>query len=151
RLKATGDSTADLEDQRDLALNKLSDQIGIRYFTRDTGEVVVMSPTDRTLLDGVPPTLTHSAASSMSASVTYPGTLDGIDIGGTDITSTLTKGQIGALIALRDSTLPGLTEEISQLAGTLRDEINRVHNEGTGLPAATTLTSSRAQTGTAAS
>src|SRR5690606_16116939 len=33
----------------------------------------------------------------------------------------------------------------------VRDEINAIHNEGSGHPAATTLTSSRAQTATAAS
>jgi flagellar hook-associated protein 1 FlgK len=52
---------------------------------------------------------------------------------------------------MRDTTLPNLTAEISNLAASLRDEVNRIHNLGSGLPAATTLTSSRAQTGTAAS
>jgi flagellar hook-associated protein 1 FlgK len=150
RNKVLGLPTGDLEDKRDVALSKISEQIDVNHFTRSTGEVVIFTLSGRTLLHSDPVPLTHTPASSMTASFVYPGTVDGIDLNGVDITTEIGGGRLAALIEMRDTTLPNLTEEISNLAVTLRDEINRIHNEGSGLPAATTLTSSRAQTGTAA-
>jgi flagellar hook-associated protein 1 FlgK len=151
QAKVLGQPTGDLEDKRDLALDTVSEQLDINYFTRDTGEVVVFTRSGKTLLDSEPQPLSHSAAASMAATLTYPGGITGIELAGTDITSEIESGRLGALIAMRDDTLPDMTAEIDKLATTLRDEVNRIHNEGSGLPAATTLTGSRAQTGTAAS
>ncbi|MEX2009342.1 MAG: flagellar basal body rod C-terminal domain-containing protein, partial [Dongiaceae bacterium] len=150
RGKAINQPTADLEDQRDIALGKLAEQIDIRTFTRDTGEVVVFTGTGRVLLDQTFQPLSHAPVSSMTAGFAYPGVVTGIMSGGVDITGDLLTGRIGALVDLRDGTLPELTAEISRLAQTLRDEVNRIHNEGSGRPAPTTLTGSRAQNGTAA-
>ncbi|MEX0697182.1 MAG: flagellar hook-associated protein FlgK [Dongiaceae bacterium] len=149
RGKANNQPTADLEDQRDIALGKLAEQIDIRTFTRDNGEVVVFTGSGRVLLDQTFQPLSHAPVSSMTAGFAYPGVVTGIMSGGVDITGDLLSGRIGALVDLRDDTLPELTAEISRLAQTLRDEVNRVHNEGSGRPAPTTLTGSRAQTGTA--
>jgi len=150
RGKAINQPTADLEDQRDIALGKLAEQIDIRTFTRDNGEVVVFTGSGRVLLDQTFQPLSHAPVSSMTAGFAYPGVVTGIMSGGVDITGDLSSGRIGALVDLRDGTLPELTAEISRLAQTLRDEVNRIHNEGSGRPAPTTLTGSRAQNGTAA-
>lgn len=149
--QALGQPTVELEDKRDIALNKIAEQLEISYFTKDNGEVAIYTRGGRALLDSDPQPLSHIPASSMTASFTYPGAVDGIHLDGTDITTEIRSGRIGALIALRDGTLPDMTAELHNLATTLRDEVNRIHNEGTGLPAATRLTSSRPQTGTAAS
>jgi flagellar hook-associated protein 1 FlgK len=151
RNKVLGEPTGDLEDQRDVALSKVAEQIDINYFTRSTGEVVIFTLSGRTLLNSDPAQLDHTSVSSMSASFVYPGTIDTIDINGVDVTTEIRSGRLAALIEMRDTTLPDLTAEISNLAANLRDEINRIHNAGSGLPAATTLTSSRAQAGTATS
>lgn len=151
RNKVLGEPTGDLEDKRDVALSSLAEQIDINYFTRSTGEVVVFTQGGRTLLNSDPAVLSHSAVSSMTASFVYPGTIDAIDVNGIDITTEIRDGRLAALVQMRDTTLPDLTAEISNLAASLRDEVNRVHNDGSGLPAAGTLTSSRAQTGTATS
>lgn len=151
RNKVMGVPTGDLEDKRDIALSKIAEQIDINYFERSTGEMVIFTLSGRTLLNSDPVTLSHTPVSSMSASFTYPGIVDGIDVNGADITGEIRSGRLAALIEMRDTALPNLTAEINNLAVSLRDEINRVHNQGSGLPAATTLTSSRAQTGTAAS
>ncbi|MGD9741764.1 MAG: flagellar hook-associated protein FlgK [Dongiaceae bacterium] len=143
--------TGDLEDQRDLALSRISEKMQISTFTRENGEITVFTSGGRTLLDGQPQFLSHAAASGLQAAVTYPGGIDGIHLGGNDITADFRSGSIAAAIELRDRTLPALTAQTNQLAAALRDEINRIHNQGTGLPAATTLTGSRPQTGTAAS
>lgn len=151
RSKVLGLPTGDLEDKRDLALSTISEHIDINYFTRSTGEVVIFTMSGRTLLHSDPVPLDHTPVSSMTASFSYPGTIDAIDLNGIDITTEIGGGKLKSLITMRDTTLPNLTAEISNLATKLRDEINAIHNEGSGHPAATTLTSSRAQTATAAS
>lgn len=143
--------TGDLEDQRDLALSRISEKMDVTTFARENGEITVFTRSGRTLLDGQPQLLSHAAVSGMQAATTYPGAIDGIDLGGNDITADFRSGRIASLIELRDRTLPDLTAQTNQLATALRDEINRIHNQGTGLPAAATLTGSRPQTGTAAS
>ena len=149
--KLRGIETGDLEDQRDLAVSKISEQMDVSTYTRDNGEMVIFTKAGRTLLDGNPSPLVHTPASSLQAAVTYPGGIDGITVNGADITDEIGSGKIAALVDLRDTTLPNLTAEINQLTTSLRDEVNKIHNQGTGLPAPTTLTSSRPQTGTATS
>lgn len=151
RNQVLGLPTGDLEDKRDIAVNKVAEQIDINYFTRSNGEMVIFTQSGRTLLNSDPVPLSHTPVSSMSAGVTHPGLIDGIHVGGVDITTEIRSGRLAALIAMRDETLPNLTAEINTLTTALRDEINRIHNEGSGLPAATTLTSSRPQTGMAVS
>jgi flagellar hook-associated protein 1 FlgK len=151
RNQVLGLPTGDLEDKRDLAVNKIAEQIDINYFTRSNGEMVIFTQSGRTLLNSDPVPLSHTPVSSMTASFTHPGVVDGIDVGGVDITTEIRSGRLAALVAMRDDTLPDLTAEIDTLSIALRDEVNRIHNDGSGLPAAGVLTSSRAQTGTAAS
>src|SRR5690606_103319 len=79
RNKVLNMPIGDLEDKRDVALGKLAEQIDINYFTRSTGEVVVFTTSGRTLLHSDPVTLSHTSVSSMTASFSYPGTVDAID------------------------------------------------------------------------
>ena len=139
--------TADLLDQRDLALTDLSQQMDFTTFTRSNGEIVIVSGGGRVLLDGTAPTLTHSPVAAADQSVTYPGAIDGINFNGVDITSDIHSGKLAALIDMRDTTLPNLQTQIDSLATTLADQVNAIHNDGTGYPAANTLTGSRTVAG----
>src|SRR6056297_3080116 len=49
--RQTGRTAADLEDLRDKHLDAVARLMDVRYFQRDTGEVVIMTTTGRTLLD----------------------------------------------------------------------------------------------------
>ena len=68
---ATGRETTDLEDQRDQAINELSNYIDIATFQRSDGDIVIMTRAGRTLVDSVPATLTHAAASKVAATSTH--------------------------------------------------------------------------------
>jgi flagellar hook-associated protein 1 FlgK len=149
--KIRGQPTGDLEDQRDQAVSKISEQMDVSTYVRDNGQMVVFTTAGRVLLDCDPATMTHSAASGMQAAISYPGSIDGIHVNGADITNEIQSGKIAAQIKLRDTTLPNFGAELNQLATKLRDEVNTIHNQGTGLPAAKTLASSRPQMGTATS
>jgi flagellar hook-associated protein 1 FlgK len=149
RLKGLGQSTSELEDQRDAALGKLSSEMDISTFVRPGGDMVVLNRSGHVLVDGPPFPLSYTPAANMQASSTYPTNVQGVMLGGVDITQDFKSGRISGLLEVRDSILPTMGAEVSQLAVTLRDTINKVHNLGAGVPAATTLASSRPQTATA--
>lgn len=143
-----GRDTSDLEDQRDLDLDKLSKIIDIRYFHRSDGDVVVFTKGGRTIIDTVPPTVSHTAASSMTSTTTHAeGDIDGIYVGTkvatNDITDEIVEGKLKGYIDLRDSILPNLQAEIDELASELRDTFNQVHNRGTSFPGAQSYSGSR--------
>jgi flagellar hook-associated protein 1 FlgK len=143
-----GNDTTDLKDQRDLELDKLSKLVDIRYFSRSDGDVVVFTKGGRTLVDTVPPTVTHTAASSVSATSTHAeGDISGIYVGtaisSNDITNEIVEGNLKGLIELRDSVLPNLQAELDELASDLRDAFNQVHNRGTAFPGAQSFNGTR--------
>jgi flagellar hook-associated protein 1 FlgK len=141
---ATLQPTGDLRDQRDVALNKIAEQIDITYFSRSDGQVVVMLADGTPLLDGAAATLAYTPASSMSASITYPSAgINGITLNGVDITTRIKSGRLKALIDMRDTTLPNLQTQIDTLATTLKTQVNTIHNDGAGFPAANSLTGTR--------
>lgn len=55
RMEAVGGDAGDLRDERDRLLDRVSEEIGIRAYTRDDGQVVVMTRNGQTLLDGALP------------------------------------------------------------------------------------------------
>lgn len=149
RNRAIGQSVADLEDTRELKLDRLAQLIDIRVADRGNGgDLVVFTAGGRTLLDGTAVTFSHAPASNVDASVDVAsGVIDGIFVGeptaGNDITSELHDGEIAGLIEARDRTLPNLQSTLDELAVQLRDGVNAVHNQGTSFPGITTMSGSR--------
>ena len=141
--------STELEDQRDIALNKIADHLDFRTYERSNGEIVVFTSAGRMLVDRSAQLLSHSAVTAFDPSITYgAGTVQGITLGGTDITTEISAGRIAALIELRDRILPNLHAQIQELATTLHDEINLLHNQGTGYPGLPSMTGSRTMAGT---
>lgn len=139
---------SDLKDQRDLALDQLSELIDIRTFSRANGDIVVYSTSGDILVDNVPATLSHDAAVNLGAAMTYAeGDLSGVYVGvavsNNDITGTVGNGELQGLIELRDKVLPNLQSELDTLAAGLRDTINAVHNRGMPFPGLQEMTGSR--------
>ncbi len=149
RNSAMGQGVADMEDTRDLKLDRLAELIDIRVTGRGSGgDVVVFTASGRTLVDGTAVTLSHRSASSIDAAADQAsGFIDGIYIGervaGNDITSELRGGELAGLVEMRDSTLPGIQSTLDELAVNLRDDVNAVHNQGVGFPGLTTMTGTR--------
>ena len=105
QVAASGQSTADLEDQRNTAVQDIASKMNVSYFISSSGGMQVYTSSGQALVDGSAHALSYTAASSVSASTTYPsGGLSGITVNGVDITSQITSGKIGALINLRDKS-----------------------------------------------
>ncbi|TVR98378.1 MAG: flagellar hook-associated protein FlgK [Rhodospirillales bacterium] len=139
RNSATRQGTADLEDQRDMALDRLAALIDIRVFKRGDGDVVVFTTGGQVLVDNVSTTFTHFTAANIDATASHAGGgFSGIFAGAAepanDITGSIRQGELKGLIELRDSILPNLQSTLDTLAADLRDTVNAVHNRGLAFP-----------------
>ena len=148
RYGSTGKDVSDLRDLRDASLDELAQLIDISYFYRADGDVVVFTSAGRTLVDNVPATLTHNAASSVTATTTLAeGDLNGLYVGtaiaGNDITNNVTGGTVKGLIDLRDTILPNLQSQLDEMAAEIRDTFNQIHNRGTPFPGSQSMSGTR--------
>ncbi|WP_316978218.1 flagellar hook-associated protein FlgK [Shumkonia mesophila] len=138
--KALGQDTGDLEDARRVALQTVAEKLDVNYFTTSSGELHVYTQSGEPLVDSQAHTLAYEAAGNVSATMEYPSGFDEITLDGQAVTTKLSGGEIGALLELRDETLPAIQDELDALAATLVEEVNAVTNQGTAVPAAGTLT-----------
>lgn len=141
--------TTDLRDQRDQRITELSELVDIRYFYRSDGDVAIFTSDGSTLVDTVPPAITHTAAAAVTPTTTHgEGDFSGFFIGDTSVaandkTTAFRGGQVKGLIDMRDSFLPNLQSQLDQLTATLRDTVNQLHNAGVAFPGAQSYSGTR--------
>jgi len=114
-LQAEGESTAALEDQRDQALDQVSKMMGVQSFVRPNGGMVVLTTTGQVLVDSTTAQLGFTPSGTMTAGTP----VSAITLNGTDITSSITTGTLGALLTMRNQTLPNLTSQLNQFTNNL--------------------------------
>ncbi|HSV30201.1 MAG TPA: flagellar hook-associated protein FlgK, partial [Candidatus Omnitrophota bacterium] len=132
---ATGAGTEDLVDKRDAALSELSEFIDIKYYNLADGGIAVYTSGGMLMVDSTPQYLSHTAMTSVDATATKAdGTLDGITIGGIDITNDIRSGELKGLITIRDDQLTNFQAGLDRLASELMTRINAAHNRGTSHP-----------------
>jgi flagellar hook-associated protein 1 FlgK len=141
-VTAQGGDTTSLEDQRDAALTTLSGLMGVSSYVTADNQLRVYTTGGDALLGTTAATLGYTASSQLGAAATYPGSISGITLNGKDVTTSLTTGELGALVTLRDQTLPAEQDKLDALASTLIAQVNAVTNAGTSVPAPGSLTSS---------
>lgn len=134
--QARGDSTADLEDQRNTALQTLAAQMDVSYYVNSDNQMRISTSSGTTLLSSSVHALSYSAA----ATTTQGTVFDGILVDGKDITAQVKSGTLGSLIDQRDTVLPAAQDELDELASGLIATLNGIHNSGTALPAPSSLT-----------
>jgi flagellar hook-associated protein 1 FlgK len=125
--KARGESTSDLEDQRNQALIELSEYLEVTSFTSSDGSLKVYTKQGQVLVDGKAHLLEFTASSSVGASIVYDGSgtgLSGITVDGNDITADLSDGSLAALVTLRDETLTDMQDMLDELASGLITALN---------------------------
>lgn len=148
---AAGNSTADLEDQRNQALKSLSSLMDINYLTNSNGAVQVYTTGGTALVDGSVHHLSFTAASTVTADSVYSTSgssgLSGISVDGEDITAEITSGSIAALVEQRDEVLPAVQDELDELAVTLAGALNSVSNTGTASPPPNSVTGTTSVSG----
>jgi flagellar hook-associated protein 1 FlgK len=119
-LKPTDQGTADLENQRNAQVQTLSGLLDVKTIEQSNGDLSVFTASGLTLptRQGASPLTMLSASAPVGSS--YPsGGIPGIMLGGVDVTSQMVGGQMGANIALRDTTLPTDQAELDEFANGL--------------------------------
>jgi flagellar hook-associated protein 1 len=146
KATANGTSTSDLEDQRRAALEELGQYMDINTFTTSAGAVQIYTSSGTALLTSSVHELSYSAGGTLTSDSVYAsdgsGSISGIMIDGKDVTASLTGGTIGALVELRDETLPGIQDEIDALSDAVQSAVNAAANAATPVPPPNSLTGS---------
>lgn len=122
QLRALGQSTADLENQRDAAVNQLSGLVGVRGLAQSNGDMLLVTASGLTLPTHAATTpFATSAATLGPGSYAPAGGVPPIMLGGQDVTAQLSGGSLGASITLRDATLPAGQAQLDEFAETLSE------------------------------
>ncbi|WP_299173000.1 flagellar hook-associated protein FlgK [uncultured Brevundimonas sp.] len=138
-----GDQTT-LADARDTALQTLSGLVGVTSYTDASGRLNIYAG-GQMLVGTTVSTLSFTASGAVSSDSAYPTSLSGVSVNGRDVTSSLTGGELGALIDLRDEALPAEQAALDSLAATLISAVNTAASTGAASPPGT-LTSTTAVT-----
>ena len=121
-LKAGGQTTAGLENQRDAAINTVSSLTGAKFLAQPNGDMLAITAGGLALpLHAATPPFATQPAGIGAASIYPGGRIPPITLNGQDVTAQLANGggQIGANIALRDAALPGYQAQLDEFAQTL--------------------------------
>ncbi len=128
-----GSSIASLQDQRQLAIDQLSEFIPVNQVPRDNGAVALFTSGGAILLDGTAATLGFTTSNVVAPHMTLGnGLLSGLTINGISVdpsgdTSPMTGGKLSALFDVRDDL--GVDAQI-QVDALARDLIDRFQQAG---------------------
>ncbi len=124
-LKAGGQSTADLENQRDAAIADLSQLLDVKALEQSNGDLMIVTTAGLVLPTRGATNPFATVGVNVQPGTFYPGGgINGITLGGADVTSQLRGGRIGANITLRDTTLPQDQAELDGFAQNLASRFN---------------------------
>jgi len=151
-LKARGESTADLEDQRDNQVNAIAKEMGITTNIQGNGALYVYTTNGATLLDSTfvanssPVTFTPTPIVSPTASYYPPpssvfSSLSAVKVAGVDITPQIQSGNIAGDLNVRDNILPTTQSQLDELAAKLttmfnQNDLQLFQSGGSTLPSA---------------
>lgn len=129
-LKLSGTSVGDLEDRRDLAMDRLSQLVNITYFEADDGHVEIST-------GGHP--LVAGYASFAIEGIPNPLNSNYIDVRFVSdaIPLTVNAGEMRAYLDIRDSYVPARIADLDTLIADLIADVNTVHTAGFGLDGVT--------------
>lgn len=115
--RVAGLQTADLEDQRDLLVSKMSDDIGVTVRASDNGMVDVY-------VDGGP-LVRGTDAQTLKVDATGPSVA--VRWTKDNYPANSSAGQVGGLLTSINDILPRYATSLDTLATQLRDQVNQVH------------------------
>ena len=118
--QAGGQSTADLENQRDAVVHGLSRVLGIRTLSQSNGDLIVTTRSGTLLPTRGEDDPVRTSDATIGSGAFHPnGGIPGITVRGTDITARIEDGRLGGAIGLRDKTLPRFQAELDEFSFSL--------------------------------
>ena len=119
----SGASSARLQDQRAILLDRVSEAVAIRVLPRPGGAVALVSEGGRVLLDGRPATVGFQPAADVTPDRALGAGLQGLSVDGRplpgDGVSGLGGGRLAGLFATRDAEAPAAQARLDAFAADL--------------------------------
>jgi flagellar hook-associated protein 1 FlgK len=127
--EAGGAQANDLRDERGRLLQELSEQISISAIDGDGGQVTVTIAGGKPLVLGGQAFAIRGAADPLNSAF---ANIQFVSAGGTatDVTASLAGGRLKSLLDLRDGTVPGVMDQLDDLASGIITEFNAQHRLG---------------------
>jgi flagellar hook-associated protein 1 FlgK len=151
-----------LLDKRDSLMAELSGFMDFKTFYRESGAVTIYTGPGVPLVDVDRIQLKYTPTSSaenlvnntpLSSITAFPVNSQFVQIGegqeiassGVEgsITTVLRGGRLKGLLDIRDKEIPAILAQLDEMASTMRDSFNAIHNDGTGYPPPTSLTGTK--------
>lgn len=131
RAQGNGAPPADLLDQRDALLEKMSEHIGITV-TEDktTGRVDVLLSDGRPLVSGDRAYKLQTSPSDADPNKTIVSYVDANGNASPLDESSITKGRLGGLFKFRNEDLTIARQELDEIAFTMANRMNKQHGDG---------------------
>jgi flagellar hook-associated protein 1 FlgK len=138
---ANGSNVQSLVDERQVDVTQLTNLVGAAVIPSSDGSVGLTVGNGHAIVigaTGYPITVGNG-----------PGGLASLTLQDTTVTSQITTGEVGALLHVRDTLVPGYQAQLDQLAYGLATQVNTLHQAGFGLTGGTGQTFFVAPTGVA--
>jgi flagellar hook-associated protein 1 FlgK len=123
RIVTGGVDVDALRDERSIAIARMSELGNVNVLDRPDGAVDITVTSGHALVVG-------ANAYPVTMTAQPPSGFVSLQLSDFDITSQIDGGRIGALIALRDATIPGYQGRLDQLAYDIATQVNAVHLTG---------------------
>jgi len=120
-LKSLGKDAGALEDQRNQLVNQLSQLTDVHVISTEQGDTITTANGTALVVGGQSFALQTSAGANGAQEVFSQGK---------DITATLNGGKLGGLLAVRDTTIPGVIASLDDLATGITANFNAAHHNG---------------------
>ncbi|MDR3735503.1 MAG: flagellar hook-associated protein FlgK [Acidobacteriaceae bacterium] len=121
-LARSGQDGGTLQDQQDQLVLSLSKLTSVSVTQTENGETITTGNGTALVVGGDNFTLQTTAGSDGMTHV--------VDNGGADITTSLTGGDLGGTITVRDQTIPGLLSQLDTLASQFGAAMNTAQSQG---------------------
>jgi len=122
-IAAAGEDAEALQDERELALQELSEIADVSVIYRADGAVDVSVAGGRALVMG-------ETSYAIDVTSAPPAGLATLSMDGVDITASMTRGRIGGLLDARDTRIPAYQQRLDELAYGVATAINTTHQSG---------------------
>jgi len=123
--QAAGQSTADLENQRNAQVASLSQLISINTLVQPNGDMLITTSSGTELPTHGPADPLSTSGANIEPGSYYPGGgVPAIMLNGVDVTDQLQGGSLGANITLRDTTLPTYQGELDEFSQNLASQFS---------------------------
>jgi len=145
--KSSDTDSGALQDQRQHALNALSQIMDIRVSMQPGGQAYVATSDGVFMVSTTLSEMQYQSGPQVSPDTIfnritlhqYDFSTGTVNPAGQTLEPHIASGELRGLLDMRDVTLPKIASEIAELASKVADQLNAVHNDNSAVPAPNTL------------